>query len=87
MYKNGELEYMVDGKYKYIIDLDNNELDIYITDINTDEENIIANYKLDKVKESDINELNKMLSEKNEEENKITILEDSLTEEEWREFE
>lgn len=78
---------MVDGKYKYIIDLDNNELDIYITDINTDEENIIANYKLDKVKESDINELNKMLSEKNEEENKITILEDSLTEEEWREFE
>ncbi|MVX64893.1 hypothetical protein GKZ28_14440 [Clostridium chromiireducens] len=71
LHKEGELEYMFNGKdmyanYKYIINLDNNEFEIYETDLETEEEKVIGIYQLDKVTESDIQELYKIRLEEKE---------------------
>lgn len=65
LYKEGELEYMFNGEnmyaeYKYIINLDNNEFQIYETDFETEEEKMIGNYALNEVTESDVQELYKI---------------------------
>lgn len=71
LYKDEELEYMFSGKdmyadYKYIINLDNNELEIYETDFDTKEEKVIGIYLLDKVTERDMELLSNESLEKNE---------------------
>lgn len=58
LYKEGVL-HMLNAKsryvdYKYIINLDNNEFEIYKNDLETKAEKLIAVYQLDKVTERDI---------------------------------
>lgn len=65
LYKDGELEYMFNGEnmdveYKYVINLDNNEFEIYETDFETEEMKVIKIYPLDKVNESDVQALYKI---------------------------